>query len=75
MLLQRGCSAEGGKEFPETHVGGVYESHVPGAIAYMLCLQSIQCAGGADSMTLDYFPAGVAWDCVEIEVEQEGRPG
>ncbi|WP_394552881.1 hypothetical protein ACDF64_00740 [Agromyces sp. MMS24-JH15] len=52
------------------------DDDVPGATVYAICLQD---EGGrtcsmAETMILEFFPPGVAWDCDVVEVQRNGWP-
>lgn len=86
-LRGRWCTSEGDgcldgaqliSEYPDATVESVEAvAAVPGALDYALCLDLLEqgSCGMATSMYLRYFPAGVVWDCVEVEVVGEGWPG
>lgn len=64
------------ERFPDTYLSSERSSdEVPGASDYTLCLQldGPSCTTAA-SVFLRYFPAGVEWDCQDIEVSQAGWP-
>lgn len=61
------------ERFPDAYLDHENASdEVPGASDYALCLE-LECSTAA-SMYLRYFPAGVEWDCRDIEVSQAGWP-
>lgn len=65
-------------EYPTVRVESVSATpEVVGAVDYTFCLDDMDsdfCSVAA-SMYLRYFPAGVGWDCVAVEVVAQGWPG
>lgn len=81
------CNADGSyclsggdlhSEYPGVRVQAISgTSDVLGAVDYTVCLddtESDYCSVAA-SMYLRYFPTGIAWDCVAVEVVELGWPG
>ncbi|TYL51186.1 hypothetical protein [Agromyces mariniharenae] len=70
-------AAETLAKYPQAFVDESYpDASTPGTTTFVICLQpdlgdSCSVAG---TMLLEYFPAGVAWDCVATQVEGAGWP-
>lgn len=86
-LRGRWCTREGDRcldgaqliaEYPDTTIDSVEAVvAVPGAVDYTICLgvPDHGSCGVAMSEYLRYFPVGVGWDCVAVEVVGEDWPG